>query len=438
MESGLEQEGMTDKMIAEVIFSGTELLLGQILDTNSQYLKQTLASMGLNLYRHITVGDNRERLALAIREAAARADLIFVGGGLGPTEDDVSREALSEALQIPLVQSETAMQVVRRIYLARGVIMPEVNFKQGLVPLGGEVLDNRVGVAPGIVLEHQGKTFFLLPGPPAEFNCMVDEQVVPYLRARFPEELGIIYSRVLKLCGIGESFLAQSLGDLFKSTHPTVFTCVKGSYIDLTITAKAEDESIARRDIATMENTLRQRIGQYIFGADGDTLPGVIGRELARREQSVAVVEGFSGGLMAHMLANDPVAAKAFAGGVVLGGQGPGAQGLFGKEFSLPRGATEKEAAEKLAGAIRNLTGSSIGMALLGPSPQEAAAGDKNLVTLGFDLGDRTLLQEILLWDNKSDFARRGAETALVRLWQVLHEDNNRTDIPNGRWKERW
>ncbi|TEB16381.1 putative competence-damage inducible protein [Pelotomaculum sp. FP] len=408
-------------MIAEVIFSGTELLLGQILNINGQYIQQTLASMGIDSYHQLTVGDNRDRCAQAIRQAAARADLIFVGGGLGPTEDDVSREALSEALQIPLVQDETALNIVRRIYLARGITMPEVNMKQALIPVGGKALDNRVGVAPGIVLEHQGKVFFLLPGPPFEFNCMLDEQVVPYLKSRFPEEMGIIYSRVLKLCGIGESFLAQSLGDLFKSSYPTVFTCVKGSYIDLSITAKAEDELRARRDIAAMENILRQRIGQYIFGADRDTLPGVIGRELARRGKSVAVVEEeCSGGLLTHMLSVDPLSARVFAGGVVLS-KTPGLKGLS-EGLSRPQGTTEAKAAEQLARAIRRLTGSGIGIAVLGPSQQEALVNNKNMMTVGIDLGHEILVKESLLWDNKSEVARRGAETALVRLWQVLQE----------------
>lgn len=405
-------------MIAEVIFSGTELLLGQIMNINGQYIQQTLASMGIDSYHQLTVGDNRERCAQAIRQAAARADLIIIGGGLGPTEDDVSREALSEALQLPLVQDETALNIVRRVYLARDIIMPEVNLKQALVPLGGKALDNRVGVAPGTVLEHQGKIFFLLPGPPFEFNCMLDEQVVPYLRSRFPKELGIIYSRVLKICGIGESFLAQSLGDLFKSAYPTVFTCVKGSYIDLSITAKAEDEESARRDIADMENTLRQRIGQYIFGADKDTLPGVIGRELARRGQSVAVAEEFSGGLLAHMLANDPLSAKVFAGGVILG-QVPYVQGFF-KELSRSQGASDAKAAEQLARAIRSLTASGVGVAVLGPSQQEALENGKNRVTVGIDIGNEVLVQEIKLWDNQSDVARRGVDIALVKLWQVL------------------
>ncbi|MDD4237058.1 MAG: CinA family nicotinamide mononucleotide deamidase-related protein [Desulfotomaculaceae bacterium] len=408
-------------MIAEVIFSGTELLLGQIFNINGQYIQQTLASMGIDSYHQITVGDNRDRFAQAIRQAAARADLIFLGGGLGPTEDDVSRDALSEALQIPLVQDETALNIVRRIYLARGITMPEVNMKQALVPLGGKALDNRVGVAPGIVLEQQGKIFFLLPGPPFEFNCMLDEQVIPYLRSRFPEDLGIIHSRVLKICGIGESFLAQSLGDLFKSSHPTVSTCVKGSYIDLSITAKAEDELIARRDIAAMENTLRQRIGNHIFGADRDTMPGVIGQILARRGKNVAVVEEFSGGLLAHMLSAEPLSAQVFAGGVVLGGQAPGLQGLSHK-LSRPQGSTAKKDAEQLARTVRSLTGSSIGIAVLGPSLQETQERDMNMMTIGIDLGDDVLVKEIQLWDNKSQVDRRGAEAALVHLWRVLQK----------------
>jgi nicotinamide-nucleotide amidase len=407
-------------MIAEVIFTGTELLLGQIFNINGQYIQQTLASMGIDSYHQITVGDNRDRCAQAIRQAAARADLVFVGGGLGPTEDDVSREALSEALQVPLAQDEDALKVVQRFYLARGITMSDVNLKQALIPLGGKALDNPIGTAPGIVLEHQGKVFFLLPGPPSEFNRMLDGQVVPYLRSRFPEELGIIYSRVLKVCGVGESVLAETLGDLFKNAHPTVSTCAKEGYIDLSITAKAGDEISARRDIATMENTLRQHIGHYIFGADKDTLPGVVGQVLASRSENLAVVEDFSGGLLAHMLSADPVSAQVFAGGVVLG-QAPGLQNLP-PEMSRPQNVSAKEGAEQLACAVRRLAGSSIGVAVLGQSLQEAQASNKNMVTIGIDLGNEVRVKEIPLWGSKSQAARRGAEVALVQLWQVMKE----------------
>ena len=215
-------------MIAEAIFSGTELLLGQILNTNAQFLQRTLANMGISLYHMITVGDNRQRCAAAIIQAASRADLIFVGGGLGPTVDDVSREALSEAVGVPLNHNETALAVVQRGW--KGAAMPETALVQALVPEGGMVLDNPIGIAPGIILERQGKTFVLLPGPPEEFELMLSGQVVPYLKSRYPEELGAIHTRVLKLGGTGESYLVKMLGDLFKSSNPTVSTCVKGKF----------------------------------------------------------------------------------------------------------------------------------------------------------------------------------------------------------------
>ncbi|MGI6491003.1 MAG: competence/damage-inducible protein A [Pelotomaculum sp.] len=215
-------------MIAEAIFSGTELLLGQILNTNAQTLQRTLANMGIALYHMITVGDNRQRCAAAILQAASRADIIIVGGGLGPTVDDVSREALSEAVGVPLNHNETALAVVQRGW--KGAAMPETALVQALVPDGGMVLDNPIGIAPGIILEQQEKTFILLPGPPDEFELMLSDQVVPYLKSRYPEELGAIHTRVLKLGGTGESYLVNILGDLFKSSNPTVSTCVKGSF----------------------------------------------------------------------------------------------------------------------------------------------------------------------------------------------------------------
>jgi len=406
-------------MIAEAIFTGTELLLGRILNTNAQYLQQTLAGLGIDLYHMVTVGDNQHRCAEAIRQAAEKADLIFVGGGLGPTEDDISREALAEACGLPMVHDDAALRIVERRYLANKIRMPEVNLKQALLPEGSQVMDNTVGVAPGVILEHRGKTYFLLPGPPYEFENMLDNQVVPYLKERFPGEIATIYTRVLKLCGIGESFLAEKLGDLFKSKHPTVSTCVKGSYIDLNITAKDRDEDSARQAIDDMETTLRQYIDEYIFGVDKDTLEGVIGRELLSRGETVSVVEDFSNGWLAHLLSNDPHAAKVFAGGVVLGGQGNNWRGFDGK-FVRPSNMSDYEAADYLSGAVRDLTDSSIGLAVVGP----AQPGKKKRVTFGYTFGynseQNVYIKAQQLWEEKSNTARLVAEAALVHFWQLL------------------
>lgn len=406
-------------MIAEAIFSGTELLLGQILNTNAQYLQRTLASMGINLYHMVTVGDNRQRCADAIRQAAARADLIIVGGGLGPTVDDVSREALSEALQLPLVSNEAALKVVQRGW--QGTVMPEAALVQSLVPVGGEVLDNTIGIAPGILLEQQGKTFVLLPGPPEEFELMLDEQVVPYLKSRYRKELGVIHTRVLKICGTGESILMGILEDLFKSSNPTVSTCVKGSFIDLSITAKADDEEIARQAIEDMEKTLRKRINQYIFGADKDTLPGVVGRQLENMGHSLAVVEEVSGGMLAQMLLSEPSPARIFAGGIVLREQDLGPRDLSDK-LSRPIGVTESEAATLLASSIRKLSGSTVGMAVLGPSSQELLNDSRSTITVGIDFENEVSAEEVWLWDRKNQAALCAAEMALTTLWQFLQK----------------
>jgi nicotinamide-nucleotide amidase len=404
-------------LIAEAIFSGTELLLGQILNTNAQTLQRTLANMGIALYHMITVGDNRQRCAAAILQAASRADIIIVGGGLGPTVDDVSREALSEAVGVPLNHNETALAVVQRGW--KGAAMPETALVQALVPDGGMVLDNPIGIAPGIILEQQEKTFILLPGPPDEFELMLSDQVVPYLKSRYPEELGAIHTRVLKLGGTGESYLVNILGDLFKSSNPTVSTCVKGSFIDLSITAKADDEQAARRAIEEMEGTLRKYIDEYIFGINDDTLPGVVGQKLARQGYSLAVAEELSGGHLARMLLEDPLSAGIFAGGMVLRGQELGAQGLP-ERLLRPTDLPEPEAAEYLASVFRQLTGSSIGMAVLGPTARELRERTRSTVTVAIDLENEVSTEELWLWDTRNQVAVCAAEMALLSLWRLL------------------
>ena len=398
-------------MIAEVIFTGTELLLGQTLNTNAQYLQQALAGQGLDLYRQVTVGDNLARCAQAIREAAKGADLVFIGGGLGPTEDDVSREALGEAVGLPLVRDEAALTIVRRFFVSRGVSMPDNNFKQALVPRGGLVLDNPIGTAPGVILAHGGKHYFLLPGPPREFARMVDEQVLPYLRRHFAA--GVISSRIVKFCGIGESTLDQSLSDLLKSTNPTLAPSAREGQVHLRITAKAADEAAAGRMIAAMEAALRERLGRHIFGTDGDTLAGAVGRLLAGRR--VALAETFTGGFLARSLALD--AAGSLACGLVLTGDAPPA---------LPPGLRIKpeedvgEAAARMATAVRAYAASDFGLAVTGAEVGDERSVERFAACIATDDGASCRVKELRLWGNREQAARRAAEAALILLWRSL------------------
>jgi nicotinamide-nucleotide amidase len=398
-------------LIAEVIFTGTELLLGQTLNTNAQYLQQALAAQGLDLYRQVTVGDNLVRCAQAIREAAKGADLVFIGGGLGPTEDDVSREALGEAVGLPLVRDEAALTIVRRFFVSRGVSMPDNNFKQALVPRGGLVLDNPIGTAPGVILAHGGKHYFLLPGPPREFARMVDEQVLPYLRRHFAA--GVISSRIVKFCGIGESTLDQSLSDLLKSTNPTLAPSAREGQVHLRITAKAADEAAAGRMIAAMEAALRERLGRHIFGTDGDTLAGAVGRLLAGRR--VALAETFTGGFLARSLALD--AAGSLACGLVLTGDAPPA---------LPPGLRIKpeedvgEAAARMATAVRAYAASDFGLAVTGAEVGDERSVERFAACIATDDGASCRVKELRLWGNREQAARRAAEAALILLWRSL------------------
>ena len=402
-------------MIAEVVFTGTELLLGQTLNTNSQYLQRALAAEGLDLYRQVTVGDNLARCAEAIREAAARADLVFVGGGLGPTEDDVSREALSRAVGLPLVQDEAALEIVKRFFVSRGVPMADNNLKQALVPAGGQVLDNPIGTAPGIALAHGGKHYFLLPGPPQELARMLDEQVRPYIRRHFADRLGIIRSRVVKFCGIGESTLDDQLSDLLKSTNPTLAPSAKEGQVHLRITAKAADEATARGMIAAMEEALRTRLSRHIFGVDDDTLAGAVGRRLAGR--TVALAEEFTGGGLGRSLALDPVAAAGLVCGLILTGSVP-----RGWPSRIPPDAAGnfRETAAWLATAVRQWAGSDIGMATTGAEVGDAKSIDRFTAYVATDDGVSCRVKEMRLWGNRTQAARRAAEAALILLWRSL------------------
>jgi len=288
-------------MTGEIIFTGTELLLGQILNTNAQFLLQELSALGIDLYYQITVGDNLQRCAAAINQASGRADLIIIGGGLGPTEDDISREALSQALQVELTQDPAALAVVRRFFDQRGLPLSQNNLKQALIPVGGTVVDNPIGTAPGIILEREGKTYILVPGPPPEFNMMVREWIIPFLRGKLANRVGVIQSRVLKCCGIGESLLDEKLSDLLKSSNPTLAPTAKFSEVHLRITAKARDLARAEEMIEAMEVKVRERLGSYIFGVDDDTLPCAIARIIRKKGKTIATVESFTGGQLSFM-----------------------------------------------------------------------------------------------------------------------------------------
>lgn len=404
-------------MQAEVIFTGTELLLGQTLNTNAMYLQRVLASLGIDLYFQVTVGDNLQRLKEAIDQARARAELIIICGGLGPTEDDVTREALAEALGLALVQNDDALRVVRRLFDRQGITMSPNNLKQALAPEGALILDNPIGTAPGMILDRGSQLYILLPGPPEEFTRMIDREVVPFLKRRLKGKLNIIKSRTLKFCGIGESEIDRRLSDLMKNDNPALALSAKFLEIHLRITAKASSEEEADDMLSAVEAQVRERLGEYIFGTEGENLPRATAQLLAAQNLTFATIETVTGGLFSHLLNSGP-AENYFVLGLVAG-----RNAHLHKLIDIDRKSIEqpasKESAGTLAETVKNLAGADVGIALTG-NP-----GD-NDIFIGTHIDGRVLTGAFKIWGNPEDLAERACMIGLTLLWRTLKNRNKR------------
>ena len=304
-------------MVVELISVGTEILLGNIVNTNAQYLSEKCALLGLSVYYQTVVGDNEQRLTDAVTTAFGRSDVVILTGGLGPTEDDLTKEVCAKVMDLPL--SEDA-HTRRRIetYLNNSVykVIPDNNWKQAMVPEGAKVLDNGNGTAPGLIMEKNGKIAVLLPGPPNELYPLFEEQVAPYLNSLQPET---IYSQMVKICGIGESQVETMIKDMVDAqTNPTIAPYAKTGEVHLRITAKAKDEEEAVKLMKPVVKELKKRFGMNIYTTKAeDTLEDVVVRLLKKYDLTVATAESCTGGLLSGRLINVPGASDVFKEGFV-------------------------------------------------------------------------------------------------------------------------
>lgn len=295
---------------AEILSVGTELLLGQIVDTNSAYLAGRLAGAGVDCLHMTTVGDNLDRAVEAVRRGLGRSELLVMTGGLGPTEDDLTREAIAAALgETPAVDAELARELAEW-FSGRGAPMPERNLKQAWLIPSARALPNPHGTAPGWDVRRDGKRIIAMPGVPREMTPMWEDHVEPTLFAG-----AVLRSRTLKLLGIGESAVEEALGELVHSLSPTVATYAKNDGVHVRLTTKDADESIVVHRLAEMERRVRERVGDHVWGADGDTLGSVVDAALRARGWRLATAEALSAGELAHALAGAGV--RAYVGGVV-------------------------------------------------------------------------------------------------------------------------
>ena len=353
---------------AEIVSIGSELLLGQTVDTNAPWMARRLTDLGVNLFYKTVVGDNPGRMREVIDRALDRSDLVITGGGLGPTQDDVTREVIAEATGRRLVLDQRLVEQIDRRFRRRGLIMTPNNQRQAYIPEGATVVDNPNGTAPSFFVEDSRAVVFALPGVPFELKWLFDNELAPYLRRRFDLSETIAY-RVLKAADIGESSVDDLIGHLIAgSTNPTVGVLAHPGQVDVRIAAKAPTVDEAMALIGPTEDEVRALLGRHLFAVDGETMEGIVGELLDSRDATIAAYEDLTGGMVAERL--NQTSAERFVEGIVANGEST-IRRLLGSA-QPPEDAASL--AKELARSVRRLARSTLGLAVhTVPAPDEQA-----------------------------------------------------------------
>ncbi len=410
-------------MVAEILSVGTELLLGQINDTNASYLARTLAGLGIDIYHKSTVGDNEGRVIDTLQRARERADLIITTGGLGPTEDDLTKECIARVFDEELVMHEPSLAWIRGFFARRGVEMPARNAKQALIYRNGRPLDNPHGTAPGALLEKDGKIVISLPGPPNEMVPMVENQVVPFLTERISGHRQYLVTRVFRLIGIGESSVEEKVQDLIRGHNPSLAPLAHTGEVHLRAGAKADSIEAAEALIGPLEAELRARIGRFIYGVDSTTLEQAVVQELATRGRTIAVAESCTGGLLGARLTEVAGSSAVFLGGVVSYANEAKVRLLGVDPDLLARyGAVSREVATAMAQGVRERLGADLGVSITGVAGPGGGTEEKpvGLVYIGLATPDRVRVTENHFIGIRQDVRRRSTQVALQMVRDEL------------------
>jgi nicotinamide-nucleotide amidase len=354
-------------MAAEIICVGTELLLGDILNSNSQYLAKELAALAVPHFYQTVVGDNVDRIHQAIEIACARSSILIFTGGLGPTPDDLTTESISSYFQTPLIEHPEVVADIERKYAQRGRKMTASNRKQARQPVGADILPNPLGTAPGMIWQpHAGITIFTFPGVPREMYRMWRDTAVPFLKTQGYGQ-NTIYSRSLRFFGIAESALAEKVNHLFDSTNPTVAPYAGMGQVRLRISARAANETEANKLIEPIDREIKQIAGENYFGRDEDTLASVVGQLLIGKGQTLAVAESCTGGGLGQMLTEIPGSSSYFMGGIISYANQVKIDLLGVNEADLAReGAVSETVACQMAAGVKARLGTDWGVSITG------------------------------------------------------------------------
>ncbi len=403
-------------MRAEVVAVGTELLLGQIANTNAQWVSERLAEIGVDVLHHVSVGDNLQRIVETLRAAASRADVVIVTGGLGPTQDDLTRVALAEAAGVPLIRRPEIGTSLRERFRARGREMPETNLAQADVPRGGRYIAPERGTAPGLVVSLGEGTVYALPGVPSEMREMMEGTVLPELAALAgPASL---VSRTLRCYGLAESRIAELLDDLYRaSANPTVAYLAGGGEVHVRLTAKAATREEALALLGPLERTVRSRLGDHVYGTGGESLEVVVGRLLAERGLTIACAESLTGGGLGERITAVPGASRYFLGSAVTYAAETKRSVLGVSASTLgTAGPVSRECAAEMASGARRLFGADVALAVTGAAgPEPHGGAEPGRVWVALD-AEGAAHQHTFRWTSDRELTRRFAEQAALDL----------------------
>jgi len=410
-------------MNAEIISVGTELLLGQIVDTDAVFLAKMLSRLGINIHHRATVGDNPERIKDTLRLAFSRADLVITVGGLGPTQDDLTKEMVADVLGDTFVEDAAHVQWLRdRMHLRGWQNLPPSFWKQALVPVHGGGLPNPNGTALGALFEKDGKIAICLPGPPNELIPMAESSVEPYLREKTAGQRSILQSRILRIVGMGESLVEERAGDLMATDNPTVAPYAKTGEVHLRITARAPSPEEASTLIAPREAALRERLGDVVYGVDDETLESVVGM-LTLMGRSIALAESCTGGLIAKRLTDVPDASRIFGLGLVTYSNEAKTKFLGVPEEMIARvGAVSPETARAMAVGARAAGNADLGLSVTGIAGPGGGSEAKPVGTvhIGLAWDGGVLSEHHHLLGSRADIAYRASQNALALVRRFL------------------
>lgn len=411
-------------MNAEIITIGTELLLGQILDTNSQYLGKKLSEIGVNLYYKTSVGDNIVRIKETLSIATSRSDIVIITGGLGPTVDDVTRNAIAEWSGKKLVFDDNLLLRIEHFFKSRNIKMPENNKIQAYIPEGVLILENKVGSAPGFILEHNSKIIICVPGVPNEMKPMIESGVIPYLVEKSGVSRFIILSKRIKIVGIPESLADEKIKDIFiESRNPTVAILAHQTEIEIRLTAKEETRQKAEYLIENLKKEIYSRLQENIYGEDDETLEEKVAVLLKMKKLTVSTAESCTSGLLAYRFTNIPGSSLYFLGGINTYSNESKIKLLGVKEDIIKNyGAVSKECAEEMAKMCRKKFGSDIAIAITGIAGPDGGTDEKpiGLVYMAIDMKGEIKVNKYNFGGLRETVRARAAQTALFELYKLL------------------